>query len=277
MTFYKKLTLMQEFNVAVSNSVVYKKNLTNIGDFKFYYSAEYGEKIVSFLKHNRVDSKETDKGSLMSASSSARLCTNYFYDDVKKESFEFEKPLYNDVSSAPTKMDAVDGLTFYECKCQEIVNGEHELLRKSYYTKKSSKLFKDFSISNIKIRPHFNKYGKQDFEYLEFNLIDLGINYHGKYHDINFNVKQLICHLIAIANQTSDEEQKNLVYLIFRPKKEIINQSESLKDLYKKLDEQFDAILKSEKIQAFISPKRHNINLSMKYISIDEVHDYFGN
>ena len=63
---------------------------------------------------------------------------------VKKESFEFEKPLYNDVSSAPTKMDAVDGLTFYECKCQEVVNGEHELLRKSYYTKKSSKL-----LSNI--------------------------------------------------------------------------------------------------------------------------------
>ena len=42
MTNNKKLSLMQEFNVAVSNSVVHKKNLTNIGDFKFYYAKEYG-------------------------------------------------------------------------------------------------------------------------------------------------------------------------------------------------------------------------------------------
>ena len=118
--------------------------------------------------------------------------------------------------------------------------------------------------------------GKKDFEYCEFNLVDLGIQYPGKYHDINFNVKQLICHLIAIANQTSDKEEKNLIYLIFRPKKEIISQSNSLKGLYKKLDEQFDAILKSEKIQAFISPNKHNIKLSLKYIYIDEVADYFG-
>ena len=186
----KNLTLMQEFNKAVFDSVVYKKDLKDIGGFKFYYSKEYGRRIDDFLSKNNVVSKETDKGSLMSASSSARLCTNYFYNDVKKEGFEFEKPLYNDVSSTPTKMDAVDNLTFYECKCQEIVNGEHELLRKSYYTKKSSKLFKEFSVSNLEIKKHFDKDGKQDFEYCDFDLKDIDIDYPGKYHDINFNVKK---------------------------------------------------------------------------------------
>lgn len=273
----KNLTLMQEFNKAVFDSVVYKKDLKDIGGFKFYYSKEYGRKIDYFLSINNVVSKEKDKGSLMSASSSARLCTNYFYNDVKKEGFEFEKPLYNDVSNTPTKMDAVDNLTFYECKCQEIVNGEHELLRKSYYTKKSSKLFKEFSVSNLEIKKHFHKDGKLDFEYCDFDLKDIDINYPGKYHDINFNVKQLICHLIAIANETPKEIQKNLKYLVFIPKREIIENSVALTELYKKLDQQFKAILKSKKIQNFISPNNHNIKLSLEYIYINEVSEYFGN
>lgn len=272
----KQLTIMQEFNIAVYNSVSYKQELTNIGNYKYYYSKEYGKRIDAFLSSLKVDSRETEKGSLMSASSSGRLCANYFYDDSIKESFAFEKPLHNDVSTAVTKMDAVDGLTFNECKCQELVNGEHELLRKSYQTKKTSKLFKEFNISNIKIEPHFNKRGKHDFDYCDFYLKDLDIDYPGKYYDINFNVKQLICHLIAIANETNDNQQKTLQYIVFIPRKSIIEKSQSLTDLYKRIDEQFDAILKSNKIRNFTSPEHHNIKLSLKYVYIDEIQEHFG-
>ena len=180
---------MKEFNVAVFESVQYKKELSDIGNHKYYYSKEYGSRIINFLKDKKVVSHETVKGSLRSSSSSARLCANYFYCDSTKSTFEFEKPLFNDVSNHPTKMDAVYGTVYYECKCQEIVNGEHELLRKSYYTKPTSKLFKEFGISNIEIKKHFNKNGKNDYDYCEFLLEDLGINYPGYYHDINFNIK----------------------------------------------------------------------------------------
>ena len=271
----KELTLMQEFNLAVFKSVQYKNGLNNIGDYKFYYPKEYGDRINAFLESKNVVSKETDKGSLMSASSSARLCTNYFYENSDQKTFEFEKALYNDVSNVPTKMDASDGLVFYECKCQEIVNGEHELLRKSYYTKKSSKLFKEFGITNIEIKPHKNKYGRKDYEYCDFSLNDLDICYPGKYYDINFNVKQLICHLIAIAKQTDNSKQKELRYVIFKPSESLIKESDALKGLYESLDEQFEAILKSRKIQNFCSAENHNIKLSLEYVYIDKVTEHF--
>ena len=269
------LTLMQTFNIAVSESVQYKEGLEDIGDYKYYYPRLYGERIKQFLKELNVSSKEDSKNSFNSAASSARLCTNQYYEEAKQKSVEFEKPIYNDVSGTPTKMDAVDGLTFIECKCQEIVNGEHELLRKSYYTKASSKLFRQFNVSNVVIEKHINSKGNHDYDYCDFSLKDLGINYPGKYYEINFNVKQLICHLIAIAHDYSDDDKKTLRYVVFKPKKEIIEESSALQYLYAELDEQFKAIVGSEKIQRFLL--KHNIELRMEYIYIDEVKEHFGN
>ena len=268
-----KLTLMQEFNIAVKDSVQYQKGIYDkVNNHKYYYPKEYGERINAFLLKKKVASYETDKGSLMSTSSSARLCTNYFYEQSNKESFAFEKPLRNDVSRAKTKMDAVDGLVFCECKCQEIVYGEKELFRNSYHTNQSSKLFKEFNISNIK--SHKNRKGEEDGR-LDFSLRDLGINLDGKYYKINFNVKQLICHLIAIANEYKNcDEQKVLKYIIFKPKKELIDASDALKKLYADLDNQFKAIKDSKKIQDFLD--EHHISLEMEYVYIDTVIEHFG-
>lgn len=266
----KNLTLMNEFNLAVANSVQDKKGLVNIGNYKFYYSKEYGANIKEFLKD--VDSKESGKESLRSASSSARLCTNYYYGS----GVVFEKPIHNDVSSTPTKMDAVNDMTFIECKCQEIVEGEHELLRKSYQLKKSSKLFKEFNITNLKIKHHFNSKNVNDYDYCDFFLKDLGIDYPGKYYDINFNVKQLICHLIAIANEFEDATPKTLKYVIFRPSDSIISQSIRLGQLYKELDNQFAAICASEKIKSFISSEHHNITIEMEYVPVDKISEHFN-
>jgi len=264
----EKLSLMNIFNIAVKDSVQSNKNLKNIGNHKYYYSKVYDEKIQKYLKEKGVESLESEKGSLRSTSSSARLCTNYFYD----ENVEFEKPLKNDIFST-TKMDAVAGNIYYECKCQEIVNGEHEYLRQSYENK-PSKLFKEFGVKNIYMSSHFKKDGTEDYKYCEFDLKDIGINLDGKYYEINFNVKQLICHLIAIANNTNDNEEKILRYIIFVPKAEIIDQNSLLKDLYQTLDSQFKAILNSPNIKGFIA--RHNIKIEMKLVYIDDVKEHFN-
>ena len=272
----KKLSLMQEFNIAVAKSVQYKNGLKDIGDYKYYYPKPYGERVKRFLKDLGVDSKEDSKNSLNSAASSARLCTNLYFEGAKNKNIELEKPIHNDVSNTPTKMDAVKGLDFYECKCQEIVNGEHELLRKSYHTKQSSKLFKEFDISNIQIEEHKTSKGKHDYDYCDFSLEDLGINYQvKKYHEINFNVKQLICHLIAIAHDYSDNDKKTLNYIIFKPKKALIEESTTLTNLYLELNEQFKAIVNSKKIQSFLN--KHNIELKMDYVYIDEIEEHFSN
>lgn len=262
----KKLSLMQEFNIAVSESVQYKNGLKNIGNYKYYYPKSYGERVKRFLKDLGVDSKEDSKNSLSSAASSARLCTNYFYERAIEKKIEFEKPLHNDVWITPTKMDAVAGLTFYECKCQEIVYGEHELLPKSYNERQSSELFKEFEISNVQLHENGSS--------CDFSLKDSGINYPGKYYDINFNVKQLICHLIAIAHDYDSEEKKTLKYIVFKPKKESISKSVALKDLYDRLDQQFKAIVESQKITDFCT--KYHIALEMEYVYIDEIEEHFG-
>ena len=259
----KKLTLMNLFNRAVYENVQYKNGITDIGDYKYYYSKEYGKRIGNYLINNNVDSKEIEKGSLCSTSSSARLCTNYFYED----DVVFEKPIHNGVSNAATKMDAVKEKEkiFYECKCQEIVYGEHERFTETY---KKSKLFQEFiDIKKIEVKPRKNKTGL-----CIFDLKDLGIDYHGKYYDINFNVKQLICHLIAIAHDYDDKDRKTLQYIIFRPKTD----NAEILDLYDKLDKQFKAIQNSEHIKRFCSKEHHNIILKMDYVYIDEVVEHFG-
>ena len=267
MTTYRsnnmRKNLMQEFNIAIARSVNYKKDLINIGNDKFYYSSQYNQRISDYLKSLGVESKEVDKGSLGSASSSARLCTNYFYDDEVC----FEKKIYNDVSYTPTRMDAVSDLTFYECKCQEIVYGERELLPMSYLLNASSTLFHEFDIKNIK-----RKDGSGN--YCDFSLRDLGIDLDGQYYEINFNVKQLLCHLIAIANSYSDDKLKTLKYIIFTPSKEIVNHSEALKDLYQRLDQQYQAIIKSRNIINFIN--KHNIKIEMEYVPVDIIQEHFS-
>jgi len=267
----KEISLMNEFNIAVAESVIYKKYLKNIGNYKYYYSKEYGKRIKEYLKNLGVDSKEDSKESLRSTSSSARLCTNYFYND----DVEFEKPISNDVSNAKTKMDAVKGNIFYECKCQEIVNGEHEYLRQSYYTKKTSKLFKEFNIENIEIKQHYDAEGNADYKYCDFTLKDIGIDYSGKYYEINFNVKQLICHLIAIAHDYPGQNEKVLKYIIFKPKQELIEKSERLKKLYDTLELQFKAIIDSDNIKAYISENNHNIKIEKVNVYIDKVIEHF--
>ena len=264
---------MNEFNIAVAKSVQSNKNLKDIGDCKYYFDKNYLERIKTYLIDiKKIDSKETSKQSLRSASSSARLCTNYFYDD---NNVELEKPIYNDVSSTPTKMDAVDGLIFYECKCQEVVEGENEKIRKSYYIKTSSKLFKEFGIKNIKIENHYKKDGTNDYDFCDFYLEDIGISIPSKkYYEINFNLKQLICHLIAIAHSYSDKDKKTLKYSIFKPANKYIEQSPGMVRLYQMLDEQFSAILDSKNISQFL--KTHNILLDKEYVYIDQVAEHFN-
>lgn len=262
-----KLTPMNELNIAIFKSVQNNSGLTDIGGYKYYFPKTYGEKIKQYLKSLHVDSKETSKQSLCSASSSARLCTNHHYDDGGK----FEVSIHNDVSNVPTKMDYVIENTLCECKCQEIVSKKHDYLRSSYC---NSKLFKKFDITNISVEDHKNRKQEVDYKYLKFSLKDLDVDLPGDYCSINFDVKQLLCHLIAIANEHPDKDiKKTLKYEIFKPKQEYIDESPALTNLYLELNEQFKAIINSMKIQNFIN--HYNIVIEMEEVFVDTIKEHF--
>ena len=160
-------------------------------------------------------------------------------------------------------MDVVIGDTYYECKCQEVIKGEKKKLSKAY---KESPLFKEFGI-NVSV--------PKDKDYLEFCLKDMGIDSNKKYYELHFNVKQLICHLMAIAHKRKEEKVKEaltLQYVIFRPAE--FEKYDELRDLYKKLDEEWKALWASPNIQGFIRAENHNILLpDPDFIDVSTIQD----
>ena len=199
---------------------------------KFYFRKEdYGNALKAYFD-KKIDSKEfngtpyyPDYYKICSVSSSARLCFLYF---INKENVEFEVQLPNPLGGNPAQPDAKIGITYYECKCQEIVDGEKETLLDGY----NELLNFYFGITKL---------GK---------LKDMGVNYDKDYDKTHFNVKQLFTHLIAIAENNKDTKEKiTLQYIFFTPKEEL--QSESTKRVYKELKEEMAAIWNSEMIKHF--------------------------
>lgn len=265
---------IEELNEACKASISEEeqKNLEKIKDF-YYYSAEYVDEIIKRMKERKIDSKEFVKNPLniRSLVSSARLCFNYLYDEAD----DFENEIENDlkISIAPTKMDAIKDDIYYECKCREVIYGEKERLRISY--RNNSELFKELVDPNIvETKRHHAKDAKNEYDYCVFRASDLGIlNIGDKYYwEYHFNIKQLICHLIAIAHSGDKNVVKTLQYIIFKPNEEEIIKYPHLKKVYDELDEEIIAIENSQAIKKF--NKNHNIELDVKYEYISNVRDY---
>ena len=207
--------------------------IVKISEGKYYFKNEdYGDALKAYFDSKPIKSKEfngtpyhSDYYKICSVSSSARLCFLYF---VNKKSVEFEVHLPNPLGGNPAQPDAKIKNTYYECKCQEIVDGEKETLLKGY---------------NELLNYYF---GITKLGYLK----DMGVNLDKDYDKTHFNIKQLFTHLIAIAeNNKGVKEEMILQYLFFTPKEEL--QSKSTKNVYKELKKEISAIWNSEMIKHF--------------------------
>ena len=232
--------------------------------------------IVPIFDEHGWDSKELSPKNnknlpFCSAASSARLA---FADISRRGDYKgvsFEEKLYNDFCTiAPTKMDVIINSICYECKCQEIVEGEGEVLRVSYLYHKKSRLFKEFNADKgyISIGEKRTKKGKLKYRYLVFSCRNLNIDIDKNYDELHFNLKQMICHLIAMAN--SEKVYDTLQYVIYVPKLHIIDKTPEIKQMYSELVNEVDKIFDG-KTEVSMFAKRHGIELPKPiYKTIDD-------
>lgn len=148
------------------------------------------------------------------------------------ECFQFEKLLPTRVGGSANLDGYItrgDGDVFVEAKCREIYSSHKTIEVSNVYEeiyKELQELYPKFSFKNNG-RPIKN--GKEDNEH--FNCT---FKFNGK-EIIHFDIKQLICHFLAISANILENENANknikFIYLIFNPN-EVIEQVE--KESYKK-------------------------------------------
>lgn len=148
------------------------------------------------------------------------------------ECFQFEKLLPTRVGGSANLDGYItrgDGDVFVEAKCREIYSSHKTIKVSNVYEeiyKELQELYPKFSFKNNG-RPIKN--GKEDNEH--FNCT---FKFNGK-EIIHFDIKQLICHFLAISANILENENANknikFIYLIFNPN-EVIEQVE--KESYKK-------------------------------------------
>lgn len=135
------------------------------------------------------------------------------------EGFQFEKLLPTRVGGSANLDGYItrgDGDVFVEAKCREIYSSHKTIEVSNVYEeiyKKLQKLYPEFSFKNNG-RPIKN--GKEDNEH--FNCT---FKFNGE-EIVHFDIKQLICHFLAISANILENEKANknvkFVYLIFNPK-----------------------------------------------------------
>lgn len=271
------MDLKTQFDEAIKNSVQYREHFNQNRTDNRYYADEYANEIRTYFDAKKFSSLETNYNPtykctpICALASSARLCYLYFKD---KDDVIFEKPLKNDLKrSKPSKMDAVIQNTYYECKCQEIVSKSHTPLKKKYLR---SAFFQEFNIKNYAIKQCISKKDQKTKieKYLTFNVKELEIDLPNNpdYTHLHFDIKQLICHLIALANQDKNNEiEKELHYIFFKPT--IQKNQTKLSQLYDDLEEELEAILSSDsKIISFAD--KHNITITHESIDIKGIKDF---
>lgn len=270
------MSRLDDFILAIEKSLGCKDDdLKRIGknENRPYYKSEskHEEKLKAIYDAHHSSWKESKEFKNISSynvlkinsiSSSARLCCLYFENN---NNVSFEKPVPNGTGKGdPAQFDAMCGDIYYECKCQEIVNGEGEKLPASY----ADLFYIYFGINNMRINAYDNNK-------LSIHLKDILIDYDEDYDRTHFNVKQLFTHIFALIKQYPNHI-KTLQYIIFCPSKNKILTSDTIKTIYKELCSEIKAIWESP-----LMKKVNNNWLNTpipKFISVDnfgEIKDMF--
>lgn len=203
-----------------------------------------GELIVKNSKYGLMPPK------MASVASSSRFCylalrngTNALIKDktISRNNIEFEKEcrIFSDGLSAP-QLDAFvsdNNCNIYiEAKCHEIFDNHKATFKNKYY-----KYFKDDK-SLCEALYGIEK-GKNSFT-IPLTVFDI------KKKTTRFDIKQLVCHLLGIANQNKGVESE-LVYIFFKPIAEKEEQKRQLDNVFKELSEEIKSIFTCKVIGDF--------------------------
>lgn len=277
------MSLAKEFALAVRDSLqdLDESRLNRQRNDGKYYEDEYAEPIKRYFSERGVSSLETRYSArwkctpVCAIASSARLCFLYF---GKNGEAAFEKGLKNDLKHpSTTKMDAAVGERFYECKCQEILSTSHEPLNERYL---DSKLFGEFGVKEYTLKPMVSTDGEtiRAWRVLQFDVAKLGIKYEKPvdYTRLHLDLKQMICHLIAIANECKGK-QAVLRYVFFTPNRAQIEKYPKVAALYEELKCEWSAVTApGTAISKFAA--KHGITIDEpEYVEIGSVEDFLLN
>lgn len=187
---------------------------------------------------------------MASVASSSRFCYLALRDGTDalssehiftKDDVEFEKEckIFNDATSIAPQLDAcikADMCDYYiEAKCHEIFDSHKIELKNKYWDVLEEKGFSSVLKRAVKHEETF------EFQRDVFNLPE---------EHKRFDVKQFICHLLGIAEQSKGRKAK-LVYLFFMPvcKDEIL--SKKVKKVFCELQKEICALFSCEVITTF--------------------------
>ena len=259
------------FHDECRNSISSLKGLREVAPHLYYYDNSYAKPFKDYFDKRGIESKELGhkNGSpfipMCSLTSSARLCFLYFYNMPNCDEYLYEQS-YQIVKENGTTLtyahpDAINGDFFFECKCQEVIEGEKERLRESYLA--NAKYFKE-------LFSHLGEIKSEQGE-LYFGLRNLGVELDYEYDEAQIDVKQLICHLLSLANRAEKTGRKqHLQYVIFVP-----NNYEALKDIYGPLENEIEKIVLNENNLSKFA-KNHNIAIEKPlFVRIGDVKDPF--
>ncbi len=181
---------------------------------------------------------------MASVASSSRFCYISLRNGGKAigtdEPVEFEVGL---------KIEGIDGISpqldacflkkniFIEAKCHEIFDNHKVILKEKYWEHLYGK-------DNKFAFPVKDKTCEKEFE---IPLNKFGIE---KANSM-FDIKQLLCHLMAIASQKDAEACATLIYLFFMPKTDDGEASEKINQVFDELKEEIKNIFCSEPIKCF--------------------------
>ena len=112
---------------------------------------------------------------------------------------------------------------------------------------------------------------KVEGNYLFFDFEELGIDLDCKYYETQIDVKQLICHILALANRVEKTKRaQHLQYIIFVP-----DNYKEMKDIYDSLIHEIDMIFVRENNLTKFG-ERHNIIIEHpRFVKIGDIYDPF--
>ncbi len=277
------MSLAKEYALAVRESLpdLDESRLNRQRNDGKYYEDEYAEPIKRYFSERGVSSLETRYSArwkctpVCAIASSARLCFLYF---GKNSEAAFEKGLKNDLKHpSTTKMDAAVGESFCECKCQEILSTSHAPLNERYL---DSKLFGEFGVKKYTLKPMVSTDGEtiRAWRALQFDVAELGIEYEKPvdYTRLHLDLKQMICHLIAIAKECKGKPAV-LQYVFFTPNRALIKKYPKVDALYEELKLEWSAVTAHDTAISEFA-RTHKITIAKpKYVEIGSVEDFLLN
>ncbi|MBR3025917.1 MAG: hypothetical protein IKH71_15870 [Oscillospiraceae bacterium] len=242
------------------------KNMSNDEKpYSMYYSEDVFNKFVSDMSEEAKKAYNKGAGEeliehnnkppkMASVASSSRFCYLALHNGIDitigndhiSGHPEFEKVCkINGIKGTSPHLDAyIDNSNcYFEVKCQEIFDiDQHKIILSTQYW--NLIYGKDNAFGN----EHKEKPDEKEFKipYSEFGLKDC--------QGSMFDIKQLICHLLAIANQ--DGTNKKLVYLFFRPDPDKLEMSSTINEnelekVFDELKTEIEHIFGSKPIKTF--------------------------